>query len=188
MNPSEPPASLYDTLLAAATKDLPTVNAAGQSLRRLIDGVTIRPLVTHSDGRGSVLELYDPRWGFHSEPLVYAYAFTIRPGVVKGWSLHQRHEDRYSLVQGEMELVLYDPRPGSPTIGEICRIVLTEKQRCVVNVPIGVWHADHNIGDQDALIVNFPTMQYDYANPDKWRLPIDTPLIPHRFPAGCVGG
>jgi hypothetical protein len=58
----------------------------------------------------------------------------------------------------------------------------------IVNVPINVWHADHNIGDRDAVVVNFPTTPYDHAAPDKWRLPIDTPLIPHAFPAGTIGG
>jgi dTDP-4-dehydrorhamnose 3,5-epimerase len=30
--------------------------------------------------------------------------------------------------------------------------------------------------------VNCPTMAYDHANPDKYRLPLDTDLIPHKFP------
>ncbi len=85
------------------------------------------------------------------------------------------------LVQGEMELVLFDPRPDSPTCGEVQRIVLTEQSRCLVNVPRNVWHADHNIGSKDVVVVNHPTMAYDHANPDKYRLPIDTELIPYSF-------
>ena len=80
-----------------------------------------------------------------------------------------------------MELVLFDPRPESPTSGEVCRIVLSEHNRCLVNIPRNVWHADHNIGTVDAVIVNFPTTPYDHANPDKYRLPLDTELIPHSF-------
>ena len=87
-----------------------------------------------------------------------------------------------------MELVLFDPRPDSPTCGEVCRIVLSEKDRCLVSVPANVWHADLNIGDRDAVVVNFPTIPYDHAAPDKWRLPLDTDLIPHRFPLGIRGG
>ena len=82
---------------------------------------------------------------------------------------------------GVMELVLFDPRPDSPTCGEVCRIVLSEQNRCLVNVPRNVWHADHNIGTTDAVVVNFPTIAYDHANPDKYRLPLDTDLIPHSF-------
>jgi dTDP-4-dehydrorhamnose 3,5-epimerase len=52
-----------------------------------------------------------------------------------------------------------------------------------MNVPKFVWHADHNVGSEEAVIVNFPTIQYDHASPDKYRLPIDTPLIPYSFGA-----
>jgi dTDP-4-dehydrorhamnose 3,5-epimerase len=180
--------SLYDTLLSAAVCDKATVNSQGVSLRRLTHGVTIRKLITHTDGRGTVTELFDPRWGFHSDPLLFAYTFTIRPKVVKGWNLHRLHEDRYAILQGEMELVLFDPRPDSPTYQEVCRIVLSERDRCIINVPIDVWHADHNIGERDVVVINFPTIQYDHNAPDKWRLPIDTPLIPYRFPADVTGG
>lgn len=180
--------SLLDTMLNAAVCDKPTVTPSGVPLRRLTHGVTIRKLPTHIDERGTVTELFDPRWGFHPDPLVFAYTFTIRPNVVKGWNLHRRHEDRYALLQGEMELVLFDPREGSPTFGEICRIVLSEKDRCIVNVPIDVWHADYNIGNRDVVVINFPTIQYDHSAPDKWRLPIDTTLIPYKFPEGASGG
>jgi dTDP-4-dehydrorhamnose 3,5-epimerase len=179
--------SLLDRTLAAAVRDSPTVTFDGQPLRRLTEGVVIRDLPTHTDERGSVCELFDPRWLSHPDPLVFSYCFTIRPGIVKGWNLHKEHEDRYILLQGELELVLYDPRPESSTCGEICRIVLSEHSRRVVNVPKCVWHADYNIGTKDALVVNFPTMPYDHANPDKYRLPIDTPLIPYGFPLARGG-
>jgi dTDP-4-dehydrorhamnose 3,5-epimerase len=125
--------------------------------------------------------LYDPRWNWHEEPLVFAYTFSIRPGFVKGWNLHKEHEDRYTLLQGEMELVLYDPRPDSPTCGDVCRVLLSEHNRSLVNIPRNVWHADYNIGTKDVVAVNFPTTPYDHANPDKYRLPIGTDLIPYSF-------
>ena len=128
-----------------------------------------------------VCELFDPRWQWHPEPLLFSYCFTIRPGYVKGWNLHERHEDRYALLQGELELVLYDPRPESKTYGEVCKIVLSEHDRKLVNIPRNVWHADHNIGSKDVLVVNFPTLPYDHAKPDKLRLPIDSDLIPYKF-------
>ena len=118
---------------------------------------------------------------------MFAYCFTIRPGVVKGWNLHREHEDRYALLHGEMELVLYDPRPESSTCGEVSRIVLSEHHRCLVNVPKNVWHADHNIGATDVVVVNFPTIPYDHARPDKYRLPLNTNLIPHSF-GNVIGG
>ena len=179
--------SLLDDTLAAAKRDSQMATPEGILVRRLTAGVEIRQLPTHVDARGSVCELFDTRWAWHPDPLVFAYCFTIRPGVVKGWNLHREHEDRYALILGEMNLVLFDPRPDSPTCGEVCVITLSERQRCLVNVPRNVWHADHNIGGTDVVVINFPTTRYDHANPDKYRLPLDTPLIPYSF-GNATGG
>jgi dTDP-4-dehydrorhamnose 3,5-epimerase len=181
MNGATTQPSLLDQTLAVATRDRQMVTPTGERIGRLTHGVTVRPLKTIADARGSIVELYDPRWGHHPDPMVFAYTFSIRPGVVKGWNLHREHEDRYALLQGVMELVLYDPRPESPTCGDVCRLVLSEHQRALVNVPRNVWHADHNIGSSDVVVINFPTAAYDHANPDKYRLPIGTDLIPHSF-------
>lgn len=180
---SAPPTapSLLDVTIASASRDRQMATPEGRRVARLTDGVHIRPLTTHVDARGSVMELFDPRWAWHPDPLLFAHMFTIRHGIVKGWNLHREHEDRYALLHGTVELVLFDPRPESPTCGEICRLALSGHNRCLVNVPRNVWHADHNIGAVDAVLINFPTMPCDHANPDKYRLPLDTELIPHSF-------
>jgi dTDP-4-dehydrorhamnose 3,5-epimerase len=173
--------TILDQTLAAATRDRPTVTADGEMLRRLTDGVKIREVRTHSDERGSVFEIFDERWGWHPMPVVSAHCFTVRPGFVKGWGLHETHEDRYFILSGEMELVLFDPRPHSPTCGQICKILMTEQNRCLVNIPTHVWHADHNIGTKDVVVIDMPTVPYNHANPDKYRLPIDSSFIPYSF-------
>lgn len=175
------PSSLLTDTLAAAKRDPSTVTETGESRQRLTEGVIMKELPTHADARGTLVELFDVRWNWHPDPLVFAYSFTIRPGYAKGWNLHREHEDRYFILQGEMELVLFDPRPESTTCGEVCRIVLSESNRRLVNVPKFVWHADHNIGARDVVVVNFPTTPYDHENPDKYRLPLDTDLIPYSF-------
>lgn len=176
-----PGSSLLEETLAAATKDTQTVSPKGESLDGLIEGMHFREVPTHIDERGSVVEMFDPRWGWHSDPIVFAYSFTIKPGYAKGWNLHKLHEDRYFLLQGEMALILYDVRPESSTCGQVRKIILSGHRRGIVNVPKNVWHADHNIGIADCLVVNFPTTAYEHTNPDKYRLPLDTALIPYRF-------
>jgi dTDP-4-dehydrorhamnose 3,5-epimerase len=178
---------LLEMTLAAARRDRQMAMPSGKPAARLTEGVVIRDLTTIADERGSLVELYDPRWNYHPDPLVFSYSFTIRPGYVKGWNLHKEHEDRYAILQGEMALVLFDLRPDSTTYGEVCKIILSERHRRLVNVPKLVWHADHNIGDKDVVVINYPTLPYDHANPDKYRLPIDTDLIPYSF-EGARGG
>lgn len=103
--------------------------------------------------------------------------------MVKGWGLHKEHEDRYFVISGELELVLFDPRPESSTYNKICKVYLSGNQSRLVNVPKFVWHADHNIGNSELVVLNFPTIQYDHSKPDKYRLPLDTDLIPYDFGA-----
>jgi dTDP-4-dehydrorhamnose 3,5-epimerase len=167
--------------MSIITQDKQTVTSEGASIQKLPAGVTFHDVVTHVDERGSVCELFDPRWGWHQDPMVFAYSFTIRPGMIKGWGVHKEHEDRYCILFGEMEVVLYDDRPDSPTFGLVSKVVLSEYRRRLMNIPVGVWHADRNIGSKDVVVVNFPTIQYNHANPDKYRLPLDTDRIPHQF-------
>ena len=164
-----------------AAKDPPTVSPSGEPLARLPDGVTFRPAPTHIDDRGSVCEMFDPRWRWHPEPLVFVYMFTLRSGKIKGWGLHKLHEDRYFVLVGEMQVVMYDVRPDSSTRNTISQVVLSEFNRGLLNIPAGIWHANRNLGAKDAVIVNFPTRPYEHNDPDKYRLPLDTDQIPYTF-------
>jgi dTDP-4-dehydrorhamnose 3,5-epimerase len=173
--------SLMNQTLAAATKDAQTVSRDSTPNLSLLDGMKTRSSNLHVDERGSLFEIYSSAWGFDEIPIDHLYAVTIRPKVVKGWALHKRHEDRYFLLSGEMQIVLFDVRPNSSTCGQILKVTLSDKKRQLITIPANVWHADHNVGEVDALLLNLPTEPYNHADPDKYRLPIDTQLIPHDF-------
>ena len=162
-------------------RDAQTVTPEGKRVTPWPAGVTFRESPRHIDDRGSVREIFDPRWNWHPDPLVFVYAFTIRPGIIKGWGMHKAHEDRYFLLTGELEVVLYDEREDSPTRGMVSKIYLSEYRSGLMNIPAGVWHADHNIGSAEAVVINFPTIRYDHTNPDKYRLPLNTDRIPYKF-------
>ena len=165
----------------APTKRQQSVTAEGDYVAPVIDGVRIRPAVTHPDRRGAVCEIYNVDWDFAEEPLVYVYEITIRPGVTKGWVKHQRQDDRLFIMEGVVRVTLYDDRPDSPTNGLVTDRCFDEHTRALVRIPEGVWHAIGNVGLTDAKLVNLPTRAYDHADPDKWELPLDTDLIPFDF-------
>jgi dTDP-4-dehydrorhamnose 3,5-epimerase len=167
---------------AEAQQDVETVTSDGVPVATLPDGLSFKEVPTHVDDRGTVCEMFDSRWDWHQDPLVFTYLFTIRPGKAKGWGMHKRHEDRYFILSGEMEVVLYDERPDSPTHGLLSVVFLSEHNRRLMNIPAGVWHANRNVGQTDAMVVNFPTIPYDHTDPDKYRLPLDTDRIPYRWP------
>src|SRR4051812_5649348 len=93
---------LLEKTLACAERDGATVNAPNNSVAEPLDGMKIRDVKLHIDERGSVFEIFDRRWGWHPDPIVFAYCFTVSPGFVKGWGLHKEHEDRYVLLQGAL--------------------------------------------------------------------------------------
>ena len=125
--------------------------------------------------------MYRPGWGLHPAPLVYAYQVMIRPKKVKGWQVHREQDDRIFVARGALRLALYDDRPGSPTRRQLDVFTVSERHRALVVVPRGVYHAVQNVGEGEAFFVNLPTAPYDYADPDKERLPLKNDLIPFAF-------
>jgi dTDP-4-dehydrorhamnose 3,5-epimerase len=162
-------------------KDAQTVTPAGERVGELIEGVRIRRAVTHTDARGTLCEVYDPRWGFTEEPLVYVYRLTVRPGVTKGWVKHLMQDDRMFFASGTAKVVLYDDREDSPTYGMRNELYFDAHSRGLLRIPVGVLHAVGNVGQDDVVAINMPTRPYDHADPDKYRLPLDSDEHPYRF-------
>ncbi len=179
--------NLLEQTLAAAIRDEPTVKSDGTPITKHLEGSLEHHSRTHVDNRGTVTEIFDTRWNFHPDPVSFIYTYTIRPGFAKGWGMHQEHEDRYFLLDGRMEIICYDVRPGSATYGHLSKIVLSPENPRMVTIPTFVWHANVNIGSTDVRVINLPTKPYEHANPDKLRLPIDTPLIPYTFSPDIIG-
>ena len=163
-------------------RDEPTVTRAGEALPAPIAGVVVERLRMHADHRGRLMQCYDPAHPFWSDgPIVWAYNFTIRPGRIKGWGMHKRQVDRYLVLDADMRAVLYDGREDSPTFGRIHEVHFTRATPGLLRIPTGVWHADHNWGDSEAMAVNFPTAAYDAGQPDKYRIDPRSGEIPFDF-------
>lgn len=162
----------------AASRDAATVTPDGVPIVRAIDGVRTKRLAVHVDHRGRVFEIVNHDTDYWDEPIVHTYVFTVRPQQIKGWGLHETKRDRYCIVAGEMLVVLWDGREGSPTFGLSQRVLLTREGVQMLTIPVGVWHIDLNVGTDECVVVNHPTRPYDYARPDRLMLPWDTDLIP----------
>ena len=179
----EPPEELEVT--PAVPQDKPTVDERGQLLSTGIEGVELVRLgPRHFDHRGTLMEVVDVRMPFWIEPIVYAYHITISPGRIKGWGAHKLQADRYYVAYGQLRVVLYDGRPRSATYEQFRQFWFSDETPSLLKIPPGVWHADQNIGDTDVVIVNYPTRIYDKKNPDKWRIPVDSDLIPFDWTLG----
>jgi dTDP-4-dehydrorhamnose 3,5-epimerase len=159
-------------------RDVQTVTAEGRPTTPAIDGVVLHSPPVHLDHRGALYELYNGDPSLWSVPLVYSYVFTVRPGQMKGWGMHEFKDDRYSLIVGEDLLLLHDDRPDSATRGVTQSVVLSERGIRQVWIPRGVWHLHFNPTPHEAHLVNFPTEPYNHAAPDRLMLPWDTDELP----------
>ena len=150
-------------------------------MKPLIEGVKVRYQRSIEDARGEVTEVYRPSWGVSDDPLVYVYQVTVRPGAIKGWVVHQRQDDRLFHIVGTAHWALYDDRPESPTRGLLNELVFSERNRALLVIPRGVYHAVRNIGIATRSSSTCRRCAYDHGDPDKFRLPLKNALIPFSF-------
>lgn len=167
--------------LEQAVKDAATVAPDGSSLQERIAGVEIRRPPTHADERGTITEIFDLRWGFTEDPLVYVYHVTVTPGQTKGWVLHREQNDRMFVYDGVLRVVLCDARDDSETHRRLNVFHFGSHDRALLSIPAGVWHAVKNVGVSEASFVNLPSRPYEHENPDKLRLPLENDVIPYRL-------
>jgi dTDP-4-dehydrorhamnose 3,5-epimerase len=165
-----------------ANKDAATVTSVGTRLEKLIEGVVVRRAITHGDERGELSEIYSKSWALDNDPVEYAYMAMIRPGRIKGWVYHKHQWDRQAVVSGFAKYVLWDARANSPTHGMVNEIFLSERNRGLIMIPPFVVHAVQNVGQIDTVFINLPTVPYNHADPDKYRVPPEN--VPYSFEKG----
>jgi dTDP-4-dehydrorhamnose 3,5-epimerase len=165
-------------VLPEGTRDRAHRHPDGSLIDNGIEGVEYVPVRRHSDHRGSLIELINFADPFWREPIVHGEFVTTRPGRIKGWGMHKLSVDRYFVATGQMRVVLFDGRTASSTFERIAQFNFTDESPGMLRIPTGVWHANQNWGDTDAVFVNFPTDPHDYANPDKYRIDPHDGTIP----------
>ena len=168
-------------MITQVKKDPQTVTTEGKIVQKLIDGVKVRKATTQMDHRGTLCEVYDARWGFTEEPITYIYQFVLRPEIVKAWIVHYKQMDRLFFSLGTAKLVLYDDREDSPTHQMVNKFHFGTEDRAMVTIPPHVFHGVKNVGNNDVLVMNLPTQPYLHDDPDKYRLPPDSYLIPYKW-------
>jgi len=145
---------------------------------KLIAGVQIKPLKVIPDERGRLMEILrsdDPIF----ERFGQVYVTTAKPGVVKAWHYHKFQADHWVCLAGRALIGLYDRRTDSPTHGLVNEFRMTPTDPFLVKIPVGVYHGFKGVDPaQETMIMNVPTVPYNYQTPDEYRHdPLD-PAIP----------
>ncbi len=140
-----------------------------------IDGVLVRPLVAHVDGRGDVIELWSEPWldkGILRPAHVYQSATDV--GITKSWHLHAIHTDQFTCTRGKLQVVVADTRLDSPTFGHVNSFILGTQRPLLIQIPPGALHGWKALIPPEAIVVNFQTHVYDAE--DEFKFPWDCVL------------
>lgn len=180
MNQSETRATSAGSADAAAQKDAPQVGTNWALTTELIAGVAVHEVRNVVTRNGITSEVFRADWGVTSGDIVHAIHVTFRAGALSAWHMHREKTDHLFVTSGLIKAVLYDGRPDSPTHGRINEFFLAHERPRLVVIPPAVFHGLQALGGP-ATFVNYFDRQYEYANPDEYRLPPDTAEIPYRF-------
>ena len=124
------------------------------------------PTITHAQKGPSGQVSDDPEFAGFGR----AYISATYPGVVKAWHYHKVQVDQFVCIVGMVKLVLIDTREGSPTKGVVNEFFLGVQRPQLVVVPNLVYHGWKCISEEMSLVVNIPTVPYNYAEPDEFRI------------------
>ncbi|MFC6733729.1 dTDP-4-dehydrorhamnose 3,5-epimerase family protein [Haladaptatus sp. DYSN1] len=145
----------------------------------MIDGVEVKDLQVNTDERGHLVEIFRKDWDIYEPAPAQSYYSISYPGVIRAWHRHNRGQvDHFVCPKGRVKVGIYDDREDSQTAGELNTFIIGEHNQQVIRIPGDCWHGFKVIGNEQSMLINFPTNLYDYEDPDEERLPYDTDEIP----------
>ena len=168
-------------LLPGASKDAASITPEWSSRARLIDGVIVREVKNVPKKGGHLTELFRRDWFGDAAPVGQVFQNILAPRAVSAWHAHASTTDRLFVAAGLAEVALFDNREASPTRGELNIFQVGTLRPALIVIPPRVWHGVQNIGDGPAILINMVDAAYDYDDPDHWRIPSDSPDVPHRW-------
>lgn len=137
-----------------------------------IDGVKIKKIIRFSDDRGFFSEIIKMGEETFKEMKQTSYTETY-PGVIKAFHWHKKQYDIWFPIKGNIQIVLYDLREGSPTFKQTQVIYAGEDNHLLILIPPKVAHGYRVLGNTTAGLFYCMTEAYDSLNPDEGRIPFD---------------
>lgn len=140
-----------------------------------IQGVIVRDLTVHLDGRGEVTELYSRPWQKDGlDDVAHVYQSATDYGVIKCWHLHDVHTDHFTVTRGKLQVCIVDLREESPTFGHVNSFFLGSLRPRLIKIPPRLMHGWKALSEPEVLVVNCQSHVYDAA--DEFKFPWDCVL------------
>ena len=149
-----------------------------------IAGVKIKQLKSHPDDRGFFREIVRSSDPFFDEGGFGQWSHSkMGKDVVKAWHYHHQQIDWWYVGLGQIETVLFDNRPESPTYKTKLVFPMGDESEVVVRIPQGVLHGLKVISDTAHL---FYITSRTYDPNDEGRFPFNDPLVRHEWGEGVI--
>ena len=130
----------------------------------LIEGVEIKKLKVFANEQGYLFETLRNDDSFYNKEFGQVLIFEVYPGVVKGYHLHEKHDEYIACVKGNIKYVVVKEYPdGSKKINQF---VIGEKNPVLIKIPRGLWRGYMPLANQPAMVMDIMSKPYDPKYPD----------------------
>ncbi|MDL2279345.1 dTDP-4-dehydrorhamnose 3,5-epimerase family protein [Desulfovibrio sp. OttesenSCG-928-G11] len=106
------------------------------------------------------------------------YFSVILPGAVKAWKCHGKQSQNFAAPHGLVEVVIYDSRPDSATMGAVERFIIGRPDHyMLLHIPPGVWYGFAGRSDYPCILAN--CVDIPHMPGDSLTLDMHDPSIPY---------
>ena len=142
----------------------------------MIEGVKIKKLTTHSDGRGYFREILRDNDNCLNH-FGQASVSLTKPGIIKAFHWHKYQDDLFYVISGNAQIVLYDIRKNSKTFKQIITFKMSYKEPKLLFIPKKVAHGYKALGKNHLVMLYFMSRSYNPEKPDEQRIAFDNKEI-----------
>ena len=126
----------------------------------MIHDIKITPLKIIPNEKGKVMHMLRKDSAVFSK-FGEIYFSTVYFNSVKGWHLHKEATLNYACIKGEVKLVLFDDREGSPSKGKYQELLLNPKKYFLVTIPSNIWNGFKGLDKSESIVANCLTLPHN---------------------------
>ena len=130
----------------------------------LIEGVAIKKLKVFANEQGYLFETLRKDDHFFDGTFGQVLLFEVYPGVIKGYHLHEKHDEYVTCVKGNVKYVLVKEYPDGTK--KINTFVIGERNPMLIKIPKGLWRGYMPLENKSALVMDIMSRPYDPNDPD----------------------
>lgn len=168
-------------MIEGAVKDMQSSTPDWDLKPLKIQGVRFRECKNIVTNNSVTKEVYRSDWALHDREIRHIISVTALPDAVLAWHQHLIQTDHFFPVDGTFLAALYDDRENSPSYRQLDVLRLSNLRPGVLVIPPGIWHGFKNLTGREATFINYFDREYQYADPDEYKLPANTDKIPFSF-------